>query len=761
MSNLAQQYISQSYQSVVNVGTGSGAYLTSTLQPLTDGFGTSLPINVSNNTVELVGNVSITGSLVSSIIPAVSNSVDLGTPTKPFRHIYAGSGSFYMDGNQILSLQNNGANTSLAAPSGGTLNLINNIVFDSNNTNLYGSSITYVGKGPNNQTQHYYTGSDHFINTNGNFVIQNFISGAAPSSGAITLNAVNNGSLNLLGSGGVNMQSGDFISLQATGSVFLSGSLLGLNGNTVYASYPYNFSHPNTLQLAGNTYDTAQYLWLQGQDSYIFGYGVTSSYLAVGSVDAQNGTYDTEVQIYATPSQVHFQDFNTATNDYSDWMTLIANDGSNPSPVFTRGLQVTGTFYADQIDVSRGGIVETTGSYIGTFTNDGVLAYDNYQNVGQALSPYITASFNTSSLATTGSNNFKGNQTISGSLSVSGTTYPIGGISFVGSNIANTTGSNILTLQSGSNIVSYASYSQIASAMGVITTGSLSTEQQLSSRLTIYGNNGGVTPRLFVSGSDNAKTEIGRNFVGIDSTAVAGFGGNFNVYGDDTSTVGFAAGVYTPDTFENDYEFQIITSTGGTHLQDFDNFNAFDYEDFMFIPPNNGDSPAPVMTRGLTISGSLTVNGNKQFNVGAFQSNQTQSGSANVSQSITYNATDYSQGVTYESGSHLKIANSGVYNIQFSAQIDRVSGSGTDTAYIWLKKNGSNVTNSAGAITITGGALAAKTVSSWNYVVEAAANDYFELVWQSTNNNVQLINVTSSGNIPGIPSIIVTVTQVR
>jgi len=42
MSNLGNQYISGSYQSVLNVGTGSGDYVTSTLKPLTDGYGTSL-----------------------------------------------------------------------------------------------------------------------------------------------------------------------------------------------------------------------------------------------------------------------------------------------------------------------------------------------------------------------------------------------------------------------------------------------------------------------------------------------------------------------------------------------------------------------------------------------------------------------------------------------------------------------------------------------------------------------------------------------
>jgi len=170
------------------------------------------------------------------------------------------------------------------------------------------------------------------------------------------------------------------------------------------------------------------------------------------------------------------------------------------------------------------------------------------------------------------------------------------------------------------------------------------------------------------------------------------------------------------------------------------------------------------ITGSLIISGSagdLTMYGHKMFNIGAFYDTTTQSGSANVSQSISYNTTDITKGVSVVSGTRLTVANAGTYNIQFSAQIDRVAGSGTDTAYIWLKKNGSNVVGSAGAITISGGALAAKTISSWNYVVDSAANDYYELVWQATDSNIQLIAATATGNIPSIPSIITTVTQVR
>ena len=166
------------------------------------------------------------------------------------------------------------------------------------------------------------------------------------------------------------------------------------------------------------------------------------------------------------------------------------------------------------------------------------------------------------------------------------------------------------------------------------------------------------------------------------------------------------------------------------------------------------------LTGSVYISGSLNVCGNTQYNYGAFYDTTTQSGSINVSHSINHNSTSYSQGVSVVSGSRLTVANSGVYNIQFSAQVDRVSGTGNDIIYIWLKKNGNNVDNTATAVTVSGGSGEAKVVPAWNFLVNASANDYYELVWQSADANIHIVAETGSGNIPAIPSIITTVTQV-
>jgi hypothetical protein len=149
---------------------------------------------------------------------------------------------------------------------------------------------------------------------------------------------------------------------------------------------------------------------------------------------------------------------------------------------------------------------------------------------------------------------------------------------------------------------------------------------------------------------------------------------------------------------------------------------------------------------------------------GSFWSNQDQS-AANTTTAypITFNNTDPdSIGVSVVSNSQITFANAGVYNIQFSAQADRVSGSGSDSIDIWFRKNGTNIPESNGVITVAGGAAAAKTIASWNYMLKLSAGDYVELAWRTSDTNLQFIHEASatSPTRPAIPSVIVTAQQV-
>ena len=103
------------------------------------------------------------------------------------------------------------------------------------------------------------------------------------------------------------------------------------------------------------------------------------------------------------------------------------------------------------------------------------------------------------------------------------------------------------------------------------------------------------------------------------------------------------------------------------------------------------------------------------------------------------------------------VSETGVYNIAFSAQLDKTGGGATDV-FIWLRLNGNNVAHSATKIVIDGPNN--EIVAAWNWVITMQAGDYFELAWQSPDTNVILLAAPASGNIPEIPSVIITVTWV-
>lgn len=105
----------------------------------------------------------------------------------------------------------------------------------------------------------------------------------------------------------------------------------------------------------------------------------------------------------------------------------------------------------------------------------------------------------------------------------------------------------------------------------------------------------------------------------------------------------------------------------------------------------------------------------------------------------------------------ITFANAGTYNIQFSAQLDSVTGS-TQTTQIWFAKNGVADPYSSTIVTVQG--TTAETVAAWNYWVTVTAGQYYEIFWAANNTGIKLTATTPTGIYPGVPSVILTVNQV-
>ncbi len=144
------------------------------------------------------------------------------------------------------------------------------------------------------------------------------------------------------------------------------------------------------------------------------------------------------------------------------------------------------------------------------------------------------------------------------------------------------------------------------------------------------------------------------------------------------------------------------------------------------------------------------------FDAAEFWSTTTQSGSAGVSGSITFNNSGSVAGISVQNNSQVTITQDGTYNIQFSAQIE--TSAGADTVYMWFKKNGVNITDSASKAVLANNTAQIMTVNLFDIGV---ANDYYELAYQTTNGNARVLYEPASGNIPTIPSVILTIQQIR
>ncbi|CAB4571002.1 unannotated protein [freshwater metagenome] len=157
---------------------------------------------------------------------------------------------------------------------------------------------------------------------------------------------------------------------------------------------------------------------------------------------------------------------------------------------------------------------------------------------------------------------------------------------------------------------------------------------------------------------------------------------------------------------------------------------------------------------------------------------QGHSGSVSVGQDTAYpiyfGSSDASlnQGISVESGSgdapgrssYVTFTRPGVYNIAFSAQLLRTQGGSANTVSIWLRKNGVDEPNTNTDITLVSNGQ--KHVAAWNFFVPvtcSATCDQWQLMWSTDGGftNIWFQEAQTNPNRPAIPSIILTVNQVK
>lgn len=152
-----------------------------------------------------------------------------------------------------------------------------------------------------------------------------------------------------------------------------------------------------------------------------------------------------------------------------------------------------------------------------------------------------------------------------------------------------------------------------------------------------------------------------------------------------------------------------------------------------------------------------------RFPYGAFSSGIDQTATANTATLVTLDTTDFSNDVSISS-SKITAVNAGIYNLQFSVQLENSNNAPQDV-FIWLKQNGTDIVGSTGKV----GMPARKnpgdpfhSIIGWNYFVSMTAGQYIEIYWSTTSADVSIQYYAASGSPtkPATQSVVATLSFV-
>jgi hypothetical protein len=345
--------------------------------------------------------------------------------------------------------------------------------------------------------------------------------------------------------------------------------------------------------------------------------------------------------------------------------------------------------------------------------------------------------------ATTGSNTFVGNQTINGTLSING---DINANQF----IVTTSSVNHFTASTNFGLDSGDTHTFTGS---VYITGSFNVIGP-----SVSLGNTTITGSLLVTGST---TQIGNNSL-IGNTILSG---TLDVSGS-TTFIGIHQLSGSNSILGNTIMSGSVDISGALDVHGSTNF----HNHTITMTGSMYTSGSQTITGSLDIKGNLNIAsgsefylaGNKLFNYGQFSDTTTQSGSANTAYAMKLNTIDFAHEVSVTNESRITVANTGIYNLQFSAQLSNTANTNI-TFDIWLAYTGSNYanTNTQMDVNKSAGQLG-RNVAAWNFMLPIKANDWVELMWSCNASTGQIASFGTQTNPvrPAVPSLIATLTQV-
>lgn len=133
---------------------------------------------------------------------------------------------------------------------------------------------------------------------------------------------------------------------------------------------------------------------------------------------------------------------------------------------------------------------------------------------------------------------------------------------------------------------------------------------------------------------------------------------------------------------------------------------------------------------------------------------------ANTTYIATFsNSASFNTNVTLASSTNITVTNAGIYEVTFNVQL--ANADTTDrTATFWLRKNGTNIADTATIVAVPKVADGGVAFFQLNFLEQLTASQYLQVAWQVSNTNVRMDYVAAAGDVPAIPSIIFNINRV-
>jgi hypothetical protein len=150
---------------------------------------------------------------------------------------------------------------------------------------------------------------------------------------------------------------------------------------------------------------------------------------------------------------------------------------------------------------------------------------------------------------------------------------------------------------------------------------------------------------------------------------------------------------------------------------------------------------------------------------GAFQDSTDQTAAnTTTAYAITFDTTDFTNGVTLSNSSRLNVAQAGIYNLQFSIQLKNTTND-TQDVDVWFRKNGTDIAKSNSRFSLgprKSSGDPSHVIAALNFFVSLAATDYLQIMWRPSDVGVSIEHYAAgtSPTRPAIPSVIATLSFV-